>query len=307
MLNVRYGNVAKNLFDQFSKLLLEEVLSPFGSVETSCEVSGEAQFVDVYFEPSPSPTLAARELGLSGKIAQTPCLLEPFRNQPTPAEVRSCLLKLYQVHGDYQRKARREQESIAEEALPQLWILASSASDALLSRFGATHNDEWGAGVYFLAIGLKVAIIAINQLPLTEETIWLRLLGRGQTQKQAVTEVIAFDTRDPRRSTILRLLANWKISIELTDRVEAEEELMMALSQAYLEWEQQTEQKGRAEGEQVGEARLIMRQLTRRLGQVAPEIEAQVRALSLPQLEALGEALLDFSGPNDLVDWLRLN
>jgi hypothetical protein len=298
-------DVTKNLFDQFSKLLLEEVLSPFGAVETSREVSGEAQFVDVYFEPSSSPKLATRELGLLGQIAQTPCLLEPFRNQPTLSEVRSCLRKLYQVHGDYQRKARREQESIAEEALPQLWILASSASGTLLSQFEATQNDAWGAGVYFLAPGLKTAIVAINQLPLTEDTLWLRLLGKGQTQKQAVTEVIAFNIGDPRRSSILRLLANWKISIELTGQVEAEEELMMVLSQAYLEWEQRTEQKGRTEGEQVGEARLILRQLilrqlTRRLGQVTPEAEAQVRALSLPQLEALGEALLDFSEPDDL-------
>jgi Domain of unknown function (DUF4351) len=299
--------VAKNLFDQFSKQLLEEILSPFGAVETSREVSGEAQFVDVYFEPSASPELAAGDLGLLGRITQMPCLLEPFRNQPKPAEVRSCLLKLYQVHGDYQRKARREQETIAEEALPQLWILASSASDALLSQFGATQNDEWGAGVYVLALGLKTAIIAINQLPLTEETLWLRLLGKGQTQKQAVAEVIAFDTRDPRRSSILKLLANWKISIELTGQVEAEEELMMVLSQAYLEWEQRTEQRGRAEGEQIGEVRLILRQLTRRIGKIPADAEAQVRGLSLPQLEALGEALLDFSVSDDLGDWLRSN
>ncbi len=79
----------------------------------------------------------------------------------------------------------------------------------------------------------------------------------------------------------------------------------MALSQAYLEWEQQTEQRGEQRGEQIGEARLILRLLTRRLGPVTPEAEAQVRALSLPQLEALGEALLDFSGPADLVGWLH--
>jgi predicted transposase YdaD len=84
---------------------------------------------------------------------------------------------------------------------------------------------------------------------------------------------------------------------------------MMALSQAYLEWEQQTEQrgeqKGRTEGEQIGEARLILRLLKRRVGTITPDAEAQVRALSLPQLEALGEALLDFSVPNELGDWLR--
>jgi hypothetical protein len=41
------------------------------------------------------------------------------------------------------------------------------------------------------------------------------------------------------------------------------------------------------------------------LGQVSSDAESQVRALSLLQLEALGEALLDFSVPDDLVGWLE--
>jgi hypothetical protein len=94
--------MAKNPFDQFSKLFLEEMLAPFGTVQTSFEVSGEPQWVDVFFEPSTEYEFAPPELGLLGRMAQTPCLLEPFRNQPTPSEIRSCLLKLYQVHGTYQ-------------------------------------------------------------------------------------------------------------------------------------------------------------------------------------------------------------
>jgi Domain of unknown function (DUF4351) len=34
-------------------------------------------------------------------------------------------------------------------------------------------------------------------------------------------------------------------------------------------------------------------------------VEAQVQALTLPQLEALGEALLDFAELDDLTDWMR--
>jgi predicted transposase/invertase (TIGR01784 family) len=59
------------------------------------------------------------------------------------------------------------------------------------------------------------------------------------------------------------------------------------------------------EGEQTGEARLVLRQLTRRIGSMAPEVLVQIQSLSLPQLESLGEALLDFSQPDDLVEWLR--
>jgi Domain of unknown function (DUF4351) len=32
----------------------------------------------------------------------------------------------------------------------------------------------------------------------------------------------------------------------------------------------------------------------------------QVQALALPQLEALGEALLDFAALNDLTEWLQV-
>ncbi|MCG9890894.1 MAG: DUF4351 domain-containing protein [Thermosynechococcaceae cyanobacterium MS004] len=50
---------------------------------------------------------------------------------------------------------------------------------------------------------------------------------------------------------------------------------------------------------------LVLRQLAHRGGALPATVEAQVQALALPQLEALGEALLDFTGLDDLTDWLR--
>jgi predicted transposase YdaD len=81
------------------------------------------------------------------------------------------------------------------------------------------------------------------------------------------------------------------------------------------EGEQVGEQRGRtegiAEGEQSGavkEARsLILRLLSRRVGTVSPELQLQITVLSLSQLEALGEALLDFTDAGDLVRWLLEN
>jgi predicted transposase YdaD len=66
-------------------------------------------------------------------------------------------------------------------------------------------------------------------------------------------------------------------------------------------------QEIRKEGEQTGEVRLVLRLLTRRLGPLLTSVEAQVQALALPQLEALGEALLDFVQLSDLIDWLQSN
>jgi predicted transposase/invertase (TIGR01784 family) len=63
------------------------------------------------------------------------------------------------------------------------------------------------------------------------------------------------------------------------------------------------------EGEQTGALKqgqsLILRLLVRRIGEVSPEMRSQIQALSLPQLEALGEALLDFTKPDNLHEWIR--
>jgi predicted transposase/invertase (TIGR01784 family) len=72
-------------------------------------------------------------------------------------------------------------------------------------------------------------------------------------------------------------------------------------------------QEALEEGEQIGEQRgrteearsLILRQLARRVGTLPATAEAQVQALALPKLEALGEALLDFVALQDLTEWLR--
>ena len=54
-----------------------------------------------------------------------------------------------------------------------------------------------------------------------------------------------------------------------------------------------------------GEATLILRQLTQRLGEVDSFLIEQIQRLSTEQLEALRIALLDFSEVADLVVWLQ--
>ncbi len=58
------------------------------------------------------------------------------------------------------------------------------------------------------------------------------------------------------------------------------------------------------EGRTVEGKELVLKQLTRKLGNLSPEVTAKVSALSLERLEALGEALLDFTSIADLETWL---
>ncbi len=62
--------------------------------------------------------------------------------------------------------------------------------------------------------------------------------------------------------------------------------------------------EGREEGRDAM-ANTIIRQLTKRLGQLPEKERLQVSALTLPQLENIGEALLDFNSSADLQAWLE--
>lgn len=75
--------------------------------------------------------------------------------------------------------------------------------------------------------------------------------------------------------------------------------------EAKQEGRQEGREVGRQEGRQEGEAILVLRLLTRRLGQITPEMRSQIQQLPVAQLEELGEALLDFSSTQDITDWLQ--
>jgi predicted transposase YdaD len=62
-------------------------------------------------------------------------------------------------------------------------------------------------------------------------------------------------------------------------------------------------QQGREEGRESEARSLVLRLLTRRMGELPESVIQQVNTLSLESLEALGEALLNFSSMDDLEQW----
>jgi predicted transposase YdaD len=78
----------------------------------------------------------------------------------------------------------------------------------------------------------------------------------------------------------------------------------MRASVFYQEIEAQGERRGLERGRQEEAAALILRQLTRRPGNLPNTLRAQVEQLPLLELETLGEALLDFQTLADLETWL---
>jgi len=64
-------------------------------------------------------------------------------------------------------------------------------------------------------------------------------------------------------------------------------------------------QEAKEEGVRLGEAKLLIRQLSRRFGELSPFQQERIAALSLEESEQLGEALLDFQSIDDFHRWLH--
>ncbi|MFM7425294.1 MAG: Rpn family recombination-promoting nuclease/putative transposase [Elainella sp.] len=91
-------------------------------------------------------------------------------------------------------------------------------------------------------------------------------------------------------------------------RAEAQAEARAELRRELEESQNQLRREleiARAEERRAGEQSLILRLLTRKLGEISVETRTQIETLSLTQLEDLAEALLSFDTQADLGNWLE--
>lgn len=168
--------------DQFAKLCLAGFLEPFGIPKIGREIISEVRQVDVWFVPDVANLENQQTLGLLGRMVKTQRLLEPFRNRVQSGHILDCQSKLNDVRLELIRKAKSQKIQLSEIKLPWLWVLSPAASPKVLRGFGATEKSDWSPGMYFLPDDQRTALVAINQLPVGLETLWLRLLGRDTVQ-----------------------------------------------------------------------------------------------------------------------------
>jgi len=280
--------------DQFAKEYLQELLTPLGKVETSRDVKSEVREIDVWFQPTQTPTPPVNNLGLLSQMAAISCLFEPFRNAPNEIQIRNCMSKLVMVHGEVLRKAKREESSITENELPFLWILTPTSSVRIREGFEAKQalSGDWVKGVYFLPVFQRTAIVVINQLPKTPDTLWLRVLGNGQTQKQAVSELANLSRSNPLRDNLLEILSSWRQTLELKENSSEEDrELIMNLSPAYLK----QREAWFSEGVQEGQTKMVEQLLESRFGTLDEGLKSLIPQIMQIPLSERTTLLLNLS------------
>ena len=110
--------------------------------------------------------------------------------------------------------------------------------------------------------------------------------------------------------SLLGFFASFVLEPDVIQRIMSWDMTVLRESPWYQEILSEGKTIGRKEGRQEGleqERSLIIRLLTKRVGSIPGEAMAQIQSLSMEQAEALGEALLDFNGLDDLQSWLDAN
>ena len=286
----------RKLHDSFVKEWMQELLTDFGTVETEVELEGEVCTIDVLFYPDPQCAYPLEPLGLFGRILSQPTLIEAFRNAISDWDIRNCKGKLWRLEGELRRRAKRDGRSPHCIRPPLLWIITPTLSKRLQARFvpAATHASKhnWGAGVYFLLEGERTAILVIHQLPKTLETLWLRLLGRGSVQKEAIDTLFGLPKDHPYRTQTLEHLSILQINLKARQNKTTDiEEVIMGLSPVYERWREETLSQGRQEGRQEGRTSLVELLLTQKFGSLSDRMTQKITQLTRQQCERLAIAL----------------
>ncbi|MBD2690157.1 Rpn family recombination-promoting nuclease/putative transposase [Anabaena catenula] len=149
----------------------------------------------------------------------------------------------------------------------------------------------------------------IRQLPVWVALMVLTTLEESQAPEEARYLLTRTNQEIPSPSSraIIEMITTIMVyKFEQLSRREVESMLGITLKETrvYREIKEEGREEGREEGVEQATVNLVIRQLTKRFGELSVEIRASISALPLPVLENLSEALLDFTSLADLQGWL---
>jgi predicted transposase/invertase (TIGR01784 family) len=255
-------------------------------------------------ESTPLTQLSPSELSLEPIRADALILLQSeelvlhleFQTEPSPDIPYRVLDYRLRVHRRFPGKRMRQVVIYLRPTRSPLVYQTDFTLENTRHQFEVIRLWEQPTEVFLQTPGL-LPFAVLSQTANREEVL--------QTVAQQVEEVSEERERS-NLAAISGILAGLVLDSDVIQRLLRQE--IMRESVFYQEIEAQGrregERRGLERGRQEEAAALILRQLTRRPGNLPNTLRAQIEQLPLPELETLGEALLDFQTLADLETWL---
>ena len=101
--------------------------------------------------------------------------------------------------------------------------------------------EGWPPGIYEGPPLLWTRLVVVSELPVTPDTLLLRLLGAGQVLQQAIAELKALRTEDPARSLALPLRVGLRLEIptDPAQRTDDDQAFLMQTQDIVETWRQE--------------------------------------------------------------------
>jgi Domain of unknown function (DUF4351) len=309
----------KDPHDNFIKQFLPAVLKRLFDSRTGVPVQlPEKLVIDVLCKAIPRGESVDVEplLGLLGRLmaVHPTIIVEHYSGYLDLEDVDSCVGRsviYWEMHKGQSAKSEKIRVTKSSAAnrtplhpdRPFTWILAAECGENTFRRWDVVPAVEFGNGVYWLGPpGLCMGVVEIESLPVSLDTVLLRLMGRAVTAREAFEAVFRLDSQLDLRNDIIDVAIKHCIYLQqfepnlLTEEASSFMVYIQDVEQAYESWVMAR----RAEWETA----LVVKQLTRKFDGLSPNLVARVGLLSLERVEELGVALLDFDCVDDLVGWL---
>jgi hypothetical protein len=237
----------RNRFDQLAKQIGREALSACGVTIVNDEIAPDAQHADLRHEPDPARDVERARIGLLGKLARSPCLIEAFAHTPDLREVRACLSK----HLAFWRHRERRSSPTGDE--PFLWILTAGRPDAALAGLLMSRAGGWPRGVYIGPHILRVGVVVASELPRTRETLLARLMAGGRVLPAAIEDLAALPDDAHECRVASRPMLNFRDAVAQEPRkTVADREVLVIMEDAFKELRARARKEGREEGREEG-------------------------------------------------------
>lgn len=253
-------------YDQFAKLMSRCALEDRGIVQTEVEVSSEPRRLDFWFTPREDVGPVPPHLGLFGRVTGAASTVEFFHRTPSGDELTACLFK----HGAFRHGLSLRDEAVAA---PILWVISAGRPNDGIANLWFRPLAGWPSGFYEGPPLLWVRLIVVSELPVTRDTLLLRLLGAGRVLREAVGELkgLPRDALDRRLALPFVLELRVDMSRDRGKLTQEDEEFLMETQDVVEMWRQEAAMGGRVEGRIEGriEGRVEGRELGLRFALIA--------------------------------------
>jgi hypothetical protein len=276
-------------FDWLGKRIGEKALGACGVTKVQAELTPETLAADLRHEPDPAREAERVRLGLLGRLAAGPCLLELYGHAPRVGELQACLTKhlvFWQERKRHDRQAKARARKTGQPspplAEPFLWIIAAGRPTTVLKELRLEPASGWPEGVYlYPGKLLRVGIVAASELPRDRSTLLVRLMAGGPLLSSAITELAALPADAYERAVAEQILLNFQQMLRQKSRRSRKEQEFMMTMQAT--WENAREEGARS---------LLLRQLRTRFGDLPAAVMNRIGTAKAKEIERWGEEVL---------------